>query len=499
MSVETGLLPPRYERPERIGAGGMGDIYAARDRQLGRQVAVKVLSDRFSTNAEVRRRFTREALTAARLSGHPHIVTIFDVGEWNERPFIVMEYLPGGTLAERARRRDGYARIFEWLEQTAEALDAAHREGIVHRDVKPANLLFDGRGEIKVADFGIARVLDETTGGMTATGTILGTSGYLSPEQARGEEATAASDVYALGVVAYELLAGSRPFERATSTAEAAAHIHEPVPPPSERQPDLPEAIDAVFERALAKDPSDRHRSAGELVADLRAAMDSGEQATRALSAEEIATVRAPAAPSSAATAPHRRSWLVPSLLALALVGGGVAAAVALTRDGGKTVEPRTVERRIRLTFTETRTQPGTTVTQPVTEVHTVTTAPIVTTVAPPPAPPSAATTPAAPPSPPSGRPSVRQAIDLTDQATAALNNRDYAGALRLIERALPSLQGTYSSGNPYEAYANYDYGAALLGVGRCAEALTRLRRSEQLQGSRKEITRATRAAERCA
>src|SRR5918996_1397218 len=186
MSTEAGVLPDRYAEPRPIGHGGMGEIYLARDRELGRQVAIKLLDERFADDESLRRRFQREALTAARLSGQAHVVTIFDVGEWRGRPFIVMEYLPGGTLADRARKRpvDG-GQALAWLAQAAAALDAAHAEGIVHRDVKPPNLLFDRRGDLQGVDFGIARAVDDTMG-MTAAGTILGTAGYLSPEQARG-------------------------------------------------------------------------------------------------------------------------------------------------------------------------------------------------------------------------------------------------------------------------------------------------------------------------
>ncbi len=259
MSAAATIFPPRYAEPDKIAAGGMGEIYVARDTALGRKVAIKLLSERFARDEGVRRRFTREALAAARLSGHPHIVTIFDVGEADGRPFIVMEFLPGGTLAQRIRRgpasRD---EAIEWLKQAADALDEAHRRGVVHRDVKPANMLLDERGSVHMGDFGIARVVDEATTGMTLAGTVLGTAGYLSPEQARGEPASPASDVYSLGIVAYELLTGGRPFQGGSATAEAAAHIHQPVPPASERDPGLPREADAVFERVLAKDPERR-------------------------------------------------------------------------------------------------------------------------------------------------------------------------------------------------------------------------------------------------
>ena len=223
MAVTTNILPPRYREPERIGYGGMGDIYRATDSLLGREVAIKVLAERYAEDEPVRERFTREALAAARLSGEPNIVTIFDVGEHDSRPYIVMEYLRGGSLDDVLRQEGVQApqRVFAWLEQAGRALDAAHARGVVHRDVKPANLLLDGQGNLHVADFGIASAAGMDS--LTMTGTVLGTAGYLSPEQAQGGRATPASDRYALGVVAFELLTGSRPFEADSPTAEAAA------------------------------------------------------------------------------------------------------------------------------------------------------------------------------------------------------------------------------------------------------------------------------------
>jgi serine/threonine-protein kinase len=207
------LLPPRYGDIRPIARGGMGEIFLATDRELGREVAVKVLAERYAKDESLRARFKREALAAARLSGNHSIVTIFDVGEHAGRPIIVMEYLAGGSLEQRIdRERPGDpSQVLDWLGEAAAALDAAHAAGIVHRDVKPGNLLLDDRGHVKVADFGIASAAGMDS--FTQTGTILGTAGYLSPEQARGERATAASDRYALGVVAWELLTGRRPFE----------------------------------------------------------------------------------------------------------------------------------------------------------------------------------------------------------------------------------------------------------------------------------------------
>src|SRR6266545_5776878 len=347
MPSEQELLPPRYRRPELIGRGAMGDIFRAEDEERGRTVAVKVLSERYASDASIRTRFEHEALAAARLSGDPATITIFDVGEWEGRPFIVMEYLSGGSLEDRLRAgRPSTAEALSWLEQAAAALDSAHRSGVVHRDVKPGNFLLDPSGALKVADFGIA-----STAGMeslTMTGTVLGTAGYLSPEQAQGERASAASDRYALAGVAFELLTGRRPFESDSPTAEAAAHVHAPVPSVSAGS-ELPRELDAVFERALAKDPAQRFETGAEFVAAVRDALEAGVGTTRRL---------APTRP------PARRSptlaLIAAFLLAAAIAGAGLAAILA-AREDGKSATPSVV----------TRTLPGRTLPRTVTEPPT--------------------------------------------------------------------------------------------------------------------------------
>ena len=471
MAVTTGVLPERYAEPRLIGHGGMGEIYLAEDRELGRKVAVKVLAERFARDEALRSRFTREALAAARLSSEPGVVTIYDVGEWDERPFITMEYLAGGTLGARASSRPVRPEVaLDWLDQIARALDAAHARGIVHRDVKPANLLFDERGEIRVVDFGVARVVDETTGQLTAAGTVLGTAGYISPEQALGESATAASDLYSFAVVAYELLTGGRPFERASGTSEALAHLHDPVPPVSTRGMGLPDEVDAVFERALAKDPRRRYATAAAFVNALRVALTPDEAPTR--------SYRAAPAPLPA-PARKRPSLLVPLVGALAgvLLLGGLVAAFAATRGGDESRADQTAPSPPpsppaatpqEVTVTVEQTLPGTTVLQTVTE-----------------------SVPPAPPSPPVAGLSATQAAALNDEAFGLMRQGSYAAALPLLRQALPPLRGTYSDGFRYEAYTEYNLGKTLAELGRCQAALPHLERSEDLQGPREPITSA--------
>ena len=254
MTASTLALPARYRGPELIATGGMADVYAATDDTLDRRVAIKILNERFAGDPEIRTRFTREARIAARLSVEPNVVTIFDVADVAGQPAIVMEFLPGGTLADRMRAdRIPPALALAWLGQAGRALDAAHAANVVHRDVKPANLMLGADGEVRVTDFGIARIAGDVA--LTSVGTILGTSGYMSPEQAVGGTATAASDRYGLAVVAFELLCGRRPYLAETFAAEAAAHASAPIPTATGFDRSLPPAIDAVLERALAKDP----------------------------------------------------------------------------------------------------------------------------------------------------------------------------------------------------------------------------------------------------
>jgi serine/threonine-protein kinase len=459
MAVRIRSLPGRYSAPEPIAIGGMGEIYRATDTMLDRVVAVKVLADRLAGDEAVRARFTREALAVARLSDTPHVVRIYDVGEWEGRPFIVMEYLPGGSLEDVLRREGAQPprQVLDWLEQAASALDAAHCEGIVHRDVKPANLLRDARGQVTVVDFGIASAAGFER--LTLTGTVIGTAAYLSPEQAQGRKATSASDEYALGVVAFELLVGRRPFEADSVTAEAAAHVTGKVPSACALNPDLPCDLDTVFVRALAKDPAARYQDCSSFVAALRTSFERAERPTAVISA-------AKSPPGGVRRGrPRRFRWLL-VLLALAAAGGAMTAAL-LSGKHGRTLPPQ----RSGLSVT-TVTRPGTTI------VRTV-------------------TAPAAAASPTSTTASgATDPHQLNDQAWSLMQHGNYEAALPLLELAVQDLQNATT--DIYAAYANYNLGVTLVHLGQCSEALPHLEAAQQLEPNRPEVRNAIQAAKRC-
>src|SRR5215211_5735887 len=259
-------LPDRYKVVRHIANGGMAGVWEAHDELLDRSVAVKVLAQHLSEDERARKRFEREARAAAGLSSHPNVVTIYDVAEHDGRAFMVMELLRGGSVADVLRREEriDHHRALRWLREAASALDAAHEAGIVHRDVKPANLLLDEHDRLAIGDFGIARLAWEEQ--VTQTGQVLGTAAYLAPEQAMGEPAIAASDRYALSVVAFELLTGEKPFNAEHFAAQARAHVEDDPPRASELNRDLTEKVDAVIDRGMAKDPDDRWETAAEFV-----------------------------------------------------------------------------------------------------------------------------------------------------------------------------------------------------------------------------------------
>ncbi|MBZ5637403.1 MAG: serine/threonine protein kinase [Acidobacteriia bacterium] len=265
----------RFSLLEKIGAGSMGEVWKANDPRIGRTVAVKLLRvpDGLdpARREEWERRFLLEARAAGRLA-HPGIVAVHDVGQANDgRPFIVMEYIEGRSLDAYLKRgvRPDPARVLDWAAQVADALDHAHRQGIVHRDVKPANILMDGAGRVRLADFGIARLGDSD---LTREGAFLGSPAYAAPEQIRGGAVDGRADLFSLGAVTYALLTGARPFDGADLPSIAYAICHVEPTPPRRLRPELTAAMQAVVMKALSKDPAHRHRWGQEMAEDLRAA-----------------------------------------------------------------------------------------------------------------------------------------------------------------------------------------------------------------------------------
>ncbi len=285
------LFAGRYRIARKLGGGGMADVYLAEDQELGRRVAVKMLHGRYANDEQFVERFRREATHAAGLS-HPNIVSIFDRGESEGSYFIVMEYVEGRTLKELIRSR-GLCPVpvaIAYTRQILAALRYAHRHGVVHRDIKPHNVIVDSEGVVKVTDFGIARA---GASQMTEEGAIIGTAHYLSPEQARGAPVDQTSDLYSAGIVLFELLTGDVPFTGDSPVEIAMKHLAETPPAPSELRPDVPHDLDLVVVRALAKEPADRYQSAAAMDADLetvarggRVAAETAEAATMVLSGE---------------------------------------------------------------------------------------------------------------------------------------------------------------------------------------------------------------------
>jgi serine/threonine protein kinase len=268
------LLSGRYRLDARIGSGGMSTVYRAFDTTLEREVAIKLMNREVAAKPDQLERFRREARAVAQLS-HPHIVGIIDAGEDSGRPYIVFEYVEGETLKQRIRRlgRLPIEEAVAYAIEIARALDAAHERHIVHRDVKPQNVLIDEEGSAKVTDFGIARMLDDEEEGLTADGRVLGTTDYVSPEQALGHPVTGQSDIYSLGIVLFEMLTGDVPYRGENQVAVAMKHVREPLPDVQVRRPEVSAALASVVDRATDKELSRRYPDAPALIADLEDAL----------------------------------------------------------------------------------------------------------------------------------------------------------------------------------------------------------------------------------
>ena len=313
-------IAERYELKNAVGKGGMSTVYCAYDTQLERNVALKILHEHFSEDDDYVARFRHEARAAAQLS-HPGIVTVIDRGEADGRQFIVFEFVEGETLKDLVVRGGPMPirRVLEVGLQVGRALAFAHQQGLIHRDVKPQNVLVNGDGQAKVTDFGIARSL-EAVGGRTETGTVLGTSHYIAPEQARGERVDAQTDVYSFGVVLYELLAGDVPYAGDNFLTVALQHVNEPVPSVLAARPEAPLRLAALVERCLAKSSSERPGSMEDVVAELEACLAELDSPDT----EATMIVRAPVAQTSQPERTRSRSRRI-SNRTLALVGLALA------------------------------------------------------------------------------------------------------------------------------------------------------------------------------
>ena len=327
----------RYRLLYRLGAGGMADVWAAEDSMLGRRVALKFLLPRYAEDEQFVERFRREAAAAAGLQ-HPNVVSVYDRGEHEGVPFIAMEYVEGASLKDLIERGLTVGEAVEITRQVLAGARFAHSKGIIHRDLKPQNVLVDAEGRARVADFGIARA---GTSEITQTGSVLGTAQYLSPEQAQGLPVTAASDLYSVGAMLYEALTGEVPFDADTPVAVALKQVSEQPRAPSQLNPQVPRALDAVVLRALAKDPANRFASADEFLRALeQAEADPSGASLGDTASYAAAAAAAPATPPPTGPPPaeeeggfwNRRRAIAAALIALLLAGGIIA--FLLTRGG---------------------------------------------------------------------------------------------------------------------------------------------------------------------
>jgi serine/threonine-protein kinase len=468
-------LPSRYRVIRHIADGGMASVWAAQDELLGRIVAVKVLAPAYAADERANRRFLREARAGARLSDCRNVVTVYDIDEHDGRPFMVMEHFAGGSVADRLRNGRSIPRALalRWLREAAEALDCAHRHDVVHRDVKPANLLLDERGRLAVGDFGIATVATEAS--ITQTGQVLGTAAYISPEQARGEPATAASDRYALAVVAFELLTGRKPFAADHPTAQARAHVEAAVPSASAGT-GLPAEVDRVLRFGMAKEPERRPSTATDLLERLEQALDVGEVAPPEPPTTVTTPILTPVRP--------RRRW--PGLAAIGALAVVAGSAIAIAtgagsgdHGGGSTATTHAAHTQAG----KAATKPKPNATKPKAKAQKTT-------------PPATTTQQTAPPSG-SGDP-----VALNNQGFALIQRGQPTAAVPELQRSVDAFRAQGRTGQVDYAYALYNLGNALRLSGRPADAIPyleeRLRVSNYKRGVvKQELKTARRLANR--
>jgi tRNA A-37 threonylcarbamoyl transferase component Bud32 len=317
------VLSDRYKLEAKLGSGGMSTVYLARDTTLDRQVAVKVMHREMSEQADQLQRFRQEARAVAKLS-HPNVVAVIDAGEDGGHPYIVFEYVEGETLKQRINRIGALdaQEALAYAIEIARGLTVAHARNMVHRDIKPQNVLIDSEGRAKLTDFGISRQLEQD--GMTATGRVLGTTDYVAPEQAMGHPVDQRSDIYSLGVVLYEMLLGRVPFAADSQVGVAMKHVNEELPDVQQRRPELSAAAAMVVERATAKDPANRYQEVAELIDDLSTALEV-EAARAGAATGEATSVLEAVPPAERKLAGGGGRW---SRLALVLLLGAFAAAI---------------------------------------------------------------------------------------------------------------------------------------------------------------------------
>ncbi|GAB3419948.1 serine/threonine-protein kinase [Flindersiella endophytica] len=346
--VDQGLVNERYRLDTLLARGGMGEVWQAYDLTLRRTVALKILAVD-TTSPTDRERFAREAQSAARLS-HPNVVAVYDYGAWNDRPYLVMELLQGQTLSRLLDERGPLPveQVRDIGAQVCAALQAAHAAGFVHRDIKPSNLILTNEGAVKVVDFGIAGVVDDASTRLTQAGTIVGTAAYLAPERVHGHAAEAASDLYALGCVLYQLLCGSTPFDGGM-TAIVYAHIHQAPEPPSAHRPDLPADLEGLLLALLAKDPGQRPTAEAARAAlrepatqVIAAPPQTAAYAVHAPPAGRPAETEAPPAPVSAGVAGERRrtQLLIGTAVALVVLAAAGLLWWAVSGDRNSLADP---------------------------------------------------------------------------------------------------------------------------------------------------------------
>src|SRR6476659_8750074 len=329
------VLSGRYRLEAKLGSGGMSTVYLAGDETLDRSVAVKVMHREMSEQPDQLQRFRQEARAVAKLT-HPNVVAVIDAGEDGGHPYIVFEYVKGETLKQRIGRVGALdtQEAIAYAIEVARGLSVAHARNMVHRDIKPQNVLIDEEGRAKLTDFGISRQLEQD--GMTATGRVLGTTNYVAPEPAMGRGADRRSDVYSLGVVLYEMLIGQVPFHADSQVGVAMKHVNEELPDVQTRRPELSAAAALVVERATAKDPNERYQHIGEMIDDLSTALE--VEAARAGSTTGEATSVLQAVPPAKRKLSSRARWSWAAIFLIVLVGGGALAATQLISSGNSPV-----------------------------------------------------------------------------------------------------------------------------------------------------------------